>query len=578
MRGSADAVVSGDAGDDAGVPLDAGPTDLRPVDPPPPVTFPDTLGTLSVAVRTADGANAGTDDPMEFCLSAERCFRLDTPDVDDFRVGELDIFHFEGLSIPRDEITRVELRTASVGDNNDRFTAGCLEVRFDGEPVYCNDAIPGHIGIGPSVGEVPSFVDPAGLHEVCTTCQVGTLTHGPMQGAPTAGGARIWVRTDATRRVGLRMARPGEPLDDGPIVAWVDPRPEQDFNAELTPATLESDVSYQARLEVAGEVRGAPFTVRAAPEDRSTALRVALGSCTRYDAQPAFAHVHSHAPDTFVFLGDNHYGNTSHIAAHRHHYRRFRAVPERAMTVRDAWTLATWDDHDFVGNNATATCAGRDEAKRAFLEFFATPVLPPGPEGIYHAQRIGPVEFFMMDSRTFRPEVGDPGRRCDEDPSAVDPGRAAGMFGPVQVEWLLDALEASTAPFKFVANGSRWTDEGSRDSWSSFLPARNALFDAIDARGIEGVVLLSGDIHRSNLAWVDRPSGYRMPEITSSPLANSSGSCPDEGPNQLFCHSGISFAVLDVDTALDDPMLTVSIRDDANVERYNWVIRASELR
>ena len=80
------------------------------------------------------------------------------------------------------------------------------------------------------------------------------------------------------------------------------------------------------------------------------------------------------------------------------------------------------------------------------------------------------------------------------------------------------------APFKILSCGSRFNPAGSLDSWATFPEAYNRLIEVIDEEEIEGVVMLTGDIHRS--AFTILPGlAYDIPEIVSRrPLLVPSGS------------------------------------------------------
>lgn len=175
--------------------------DAAIVDPGPP-DFPDVIDHLSFAVLTGPGVNDGTDDnALSLCLNDTACFRMNVADVDDFRIGEMDVYHEGGVGLPRSAVDRVELR--SVG-GVDAWRVTCVEVRFDGEPVHCSEGA--HLlGNGTAAGESETYRDPLGLHAGCTTCYPSTLTHGPLVGAVTASSAQIELRTDATRRVSVYL-------------------------------------------------------------------------------------------------------------------------------------------------------------------------------------------------------------------------------------------------------------------------------------------------------------------------------------------------------------------------------------
>jgi alkaline phosphatase D len=534
--------------------------DAAVTDPGPP-DFPDVIDHLTFAVRTGPGPNDGTNDnTLSLCLNATACYRMNVADVDDFRIGEFDVYHVDGAALPRSAVDRVELR--SVG-GVDAWRVACVEVRFDGEPVHCAEGL--HLlGNGTATGESETYRDPLGLHAACTTCYPSTLTHGPMVGAVTDTGARVFVRTDATRRVALYLRDEARP-ETRWLAAVAYPSPDDDFTATLEASGLTPGHGYAYELEVDGvpAPRAGRFET-AARVGEPSAFRAALGSCSRLWEQPIFGPIAAATPDVFLFLGDNHYANSPDLESLWWFYRRALEVPERAALARTTSTLAIWDDHDFVGNNTDRTSPGRDAALRAFGDYWAQPAggLSTQP-GIFTRVVRGDVDFFLLDDRYQR----DP------------PGTAGGrILGAMQEAWLLEELRRSSATFHFLASGSIFSATGG-ETWLEYPASRAALFDAIAREGIGGMILLSGDIHRSHLRRIAHPS-YEIPEVVSSPLANTNSTCTSPGADatQRFCgDSGRYFATLDVDTTLADPRVIARIHDEAGRELAAMTILRSEL-
>ena len=536
---------------DEDVPTDGGSC----ADPGPPV-FPATVGIVSLAVRTGDGANDGTDaNDLSLCLSASDCFPLDNVDVNDFRRGEIDVFHFEDVGLPRAAIDRVEIRSQN---GSDRWVPACLELQLDGEPVYCEDAI--GEAFGNAAGEVESWIDPSGLHTACSSCYPEPVTHGPMVGAVESDVARLWVRTDATRRVALRLGETSELAS--PPVAFAYPSPHDDYAAHFEVHGLEPERTYFYAFDVEGVASATrSFHTAPAPFAPST-FRMAFGSCSKADAQPIFAQIASLAPDLFLFLGDAHYGNTSDLGSLRWFYRWGLERPQRAALVGSTPTLAIWDDHDFTGNNEDGTAPGKAVSLRVFGEYWANPSagLPSVP-GVFFRHAWGDVELFLLDDRYYR-------------------GLDGSLLGAAQTAWLREALASSTATFKLVASGSQFTSHGSSDSWAVFPTAREAFFDSIRDEGIAGVVLLSGDVHRAEIRRIDRSAdgAYDLYELTSSPLANVDDPCGADA-ELLACEDDDDFFIaIDSDTAAPDPWLRATIVDAQGEARYTLELFASELQ
>jgi alkaline phosphatase D len=539
--------------------------DDTPAPPPDPgyPEYPDVVDQLSISIRTGDGVFDGTDEnDLDVCLKATSCYHLNVADVDDFRVGEIDVYHWEGVGLPRADVDRVEFRSTN---GQDRWNPACMEISFDGEPVYCRDSI----GIGLGDGgdeELISWVDPEGLglHGTCLSCWDQPLTHGPMVGAVGPEDARIWLRTDATRRVGVHLAPAdaGAPVD-APVAAWLYPTPSRDFTAVATLTGLLPSTPYVYWLDVEGVAMPGTFSFRTAPPlGEPSDLRIAFGSCTKDDAQPIFADIDAvAAPDLFFFIGDNHYGNTSVLDALRWNYRWSLERPQRAAMLTHTSTLATWDDHDFVGNNTDGFEPGRDVAARAFEEYWANPAYGTATTpGIFFRHAWGDVDLFFVDDRYWR-------------------GWDDSLLGEAQTAWLESELLASTATWKVLVCGSQWTPHGSSDSWAAFDSAREQLFDFIRDSSIDGVVVLSGDIHRSEFRLIERASdgGYDIPELTSSPLANNNSVCQDE-PDVVDCwDDGDFYLTMDFDSAAAEPALLVSAWDGAGALRGEMTVLRSDL-
>ena len=77
----------------------------------------------------------------------------------------------------------------------------------------------------------------------------------------------------------------------------------------------------------------------------------------------------------------------------------------------------------------------------------------------------------------YRPDIGDSGLRCAVNPNPPQLSREDGPLGRAQEAWLRSELNASTADFKLIGCGSRFTPEGSTDSWASYDVARNRLLE-----------------------------------------------------------------------------------------------------
>lgn len=533
-----------------------------------PPTFPSTIRHLSVAIRTGNEPNAGGgDDPnpaLELCLNATTCFPLDVPSIDDFRRGEMDVYHFTGVGLPRSEVDRVELRWRS---GNDSVHPACVQVQFDGEPVHCRDGITTFLGDG--AGEARSWRDPRPLSETCTTCFASRVTHGPLVGAIEPNSARILVRTDSTRPVSLEVqpAGGGAARRIGPVY----PDPDDDFTAVFDVDGLSPRTQYTASAVLGGARVGRVARFRTAPRAGvATRFQMGFGSCandTNFPVQPIFGEIDSRDLDLFMFIGDNHYGNTRNLQAHWWRYRNAMDMPARAAMLAHTPVVATWDDHDYCGNNTDRTCDAKETVLRAFSDYWANPSFGlPATPGVFFQTAYGDVDFFVLDARYYR-----------ENEATGD-----SVLGDAQEAWLFQALRRSTATFRVIVSGSTFS-RGAGETWWHY-PQRQRLFDVIRNNNIGGVVFLAGDIHRSHFRWIHR-THYDIPELVSSGLAvHQEGTCPgpdavEPDAHQVACtQEAPTFMQLDFDTTAGDPTLLARMIDGAGRTLHQMTIRRSQLR
>ncbi len=537
-------------------------------------------GELRLTVRTATSANSGTHDLIRGCAGADQCALFDTfpwaywnennyhPD-DLESLGQTDLYR-RPVSLPVIGLDGLSLEVASaVADASvttngaDAWRPACVSAVLDGALVYCNEGLATMlIGAESGPNETPRHLDNPGSLG-CGGCYPAALSHGPMVGRVEGTTARIWARTEYRREVRVRY---GAGLETAPVYS----SPDDDFVVELTLDGLTPGAVVPYQVFVDGVPASAQLEFRAAPV--SGPVVVAFGSCIKNSvapAEPVFDAVLAQEPDVFLFVGDNHYGNRADYDNQVFHMLRERAVPSQAAVLARASTLAIWDDHDFAGNNTYgATVPDRATALSAFSRYWANGSYgTPGSPGVYSRVRYGPVELFLLDTRYHRDEPGTDGT----------------MLGATQLAWLLDGLAASTAPFKLIASGSRFTLQGSSDSWAEHPTERAALFNAIAAGGIPGVAFLSGDIHRVEIRELDvADTPYPFWEFVSSPLNNDHGSgCSAKGTDTLhYCSGGTSggvFAVLRADDTPLDPTLRYEVRNATGTLLYNTTLKASEL-
>ncbi|HEX9953149.1 MAG TPA: alkaline phosphatase D family protein [Rubricoccaceae bacterium] len=423
-----------------------------------------------------------------------------------------------------------------------------------------------------------------------------TLAAGPMLADVTMREATVWVQTTAPALV--RLVVQAEPAAGAPPAAAPD-----------TTAAIATTPDGVAAVRLAGLMPGTRYTYRvlvdgqAVPQRTATgfatqplwqyrtdppAVTVAFGSCF-YDndefARPGtpyggdtrvFRAIAALRPDAMVWLGDNVYlretdwWSAEGIAAR---YAHGRATPDLQPLLAAAPHYAVWDDHDFGPNDSDRSYIQKGASLDVFRRYWPNPTfgLPELP-GVFTQFQIADAEFFLLDDRSYRSPDATP---------ATDPRT---MLGEAQLQWLLDALTASQAPFKIVGIGGQVVNPATIfETYANVAPEeRQRLFDAIAERRIDGVVFLSGDRHMAELDRLERAGTYPLYDFTSSPLTAGAVTDPPDADNPTRVPGTLvtgqrNFGTLTFSGTRADRSLTMRTYDNTGALLWEHAVRAADL-
>jgi alkaline phosphatase D len=393
--------------------------------------------------------------------------------------------------------------------------------------------------------------EPDGPVPVVTPVPGEPFVHaGPLVGHVGDTTARLWAKASNACGLGFRIGEDPS-LADGRIIAGPTLAEAESFTGQVEVRELRPATRYHYCPLLDGRpalTRPYPSFVTAPAAGTRGRLRVAFGACVGRRAVHAAATFGEMAArknfDLLMMLGDNHYGDTTDPAKLRDYYHMMRTVDGFTRLIREVPTYAVWDDHDYGPNNSDGTQPGKENSLRVFGQWWANPAAgEPGNPGCYFRFQRGDVEFFMLDVRYYRT------------PNDAPDGPTKTMLGARQLAWLLDGLAGSSAPFKVVAGGSEWQTLTQPDCWSSFARERQQIFDTITSRGIEGVVLLSGDRHFT--------AGYQVQgrhlEFTSGPIGSGNTTLKPNPERFTGADEGKLWTVLELDTTERPPRLAYEI-------------------
>lgn len=374
---------------------------------------------------------------------------------------------------------------------------------------------------------------------------------GPTVGHVDQTEAWLWLRAPKVRAVEARITPAGGEAETRqlPFAAL-----GRGFG-RLHLSGLRRDTAYRVAVRV-GEAEPVEVRFRTAPAARAWGkLRFAVGSCAREDAQPVWKVVAAQRPDLFVFLGDHVYygrraagGNDwdsvpNMIAKQMSQRRR----PSLLRVLQSTPSYAIWDDHDYGPNNSTRRFPLRAESRLVHRYLWANPGCGEEGEGVYFSFRRGPVEFFLLDDRSFK-EVGVPLAQRT-------------IYGAKQLEWLRRGLQRSSAPLKVVGSGTQvLLGYPLAEGWQQAPAEKERFLNWARGADLGPVLFLSGDIHISELYRVPhqkkQPKGAAFWELTSSGLATDAFGYQDlfeaaVRPERLWMESRRNVCMVEVDIPRD---------------------------
>ena len=397
--------------------------------------------------------------------------------------------------------------------------------------------------------------------------------NGPMQGYADLVEASIWLQCDRASKVELAYwdeTQPDRVIRTGELATTAENAHALTFRI----GGLEPGHRYGYRVILDGKAMAVGDTLRFSTQPLwrwrgdPPPFKMALGSCAyaneeRYDrpgkpygdGMEIFNSIADQDPDLMLWLGDNIYlrepdwGSWSGIL---HRYTHTRSLPALQRLLRSTKHVAIWDDHDFGPNDADASFVNAPLTRTAFDLFWANPSSgAPGATGITTMLQYHDIDMFLLDDRSARVPVGM---------KSLSPT----ILGPAQIDWLIQALKYSRAPFKMVAVGSQFLS--TENAWENFatIPAeRQGIIDRIKAEGITGVVFLTGDRHFTELSMLDFGDGNVIHDLTVSPL--TAGVYKGSGNNSLLVDGTHveqrAFGLLDFTGPANARKMGIEVRD-----------------
>lgn len=367
-----------------------------------------------------------------------------------------------------------------------------------------------------------------------------------------------WKRTSPTELATIPVGKPARQID---FIMMLRNEAADEISGLHTEVLSESVASDHRPILAVCELQQ---TTEAA------LTKVLVGSCIRQDKPvPILRTMREENAQLVLFLGDNIYADTSDVVVMRSKYDRLGADEGFQLLMESTDSMATWDDHDFGINDGGADFKFRDRAQQEFMRFWKEPkgtrrrITP----GVYESRIFGPdgkrVQVIMLDTRYFR-SVLKKGERRVGGPYVTDPNPEKTVLGETQWEWLEKQLR-KPAELRLIGTSIQCiASDSGQETWSNLPLERQRFFDLIRTTGAEGVVLLSGDRHWSELSVLKDATNYPLYELTSSSLNQNHerGTPTDNHFRDLAkTYHQPNYGVVHIDWAAGRPQVTLEIRD-----------------
>jgi alkaline phosphatase D len=305
-----------------------------------------------------------------------------------------------------------------------------------------------------------------------------------------------------------------------------------------------------------------------------TLSRIALGSCAESgDPQPVWDAIRRDAPDLYLALGDNVYGDTEDANLLRARYWRQEAVPGFAALRLAVPFYGTWDDHDYGANDAGREYPTKAESQQLFLDFLRVPASSPrrARQGIYDAIMLGPpgrrVHVIALDLRYHRSPLVWAGLA---EGYRVDPSPESTMLGEEQWAWFEQELARPSEVRIMLSSTPLVPPYLISETWNNMPLERERFLRALARAAPSTDLVVSGDRHFGEISALDPgPAGPPLYELAASGLSRAK-IIPASDKNVLRvgppASEIVNYGLIDLEWGPPEPAVVLRLRDEAGRE------------
>ena len=241
---------------------------------------------------------------------------------------------------------------------------------------------------------------------------------------------------------------------------------------------------------------------------------IGFGSCVDQDfPQPIWNAIKDKNIDSFMFLGDNVYGDepSGNLVKLKKSY-------ETQSTLFPKWLkqkkiISIWDDHDYGINDGGGDFVNKYESQKLFLDFWNIPNndVRHSREGLYFNELLDidgfKVNLIVLDTRFFRSKLNS-----DKAPYIPNNNKSTTILGDAQWSWLEEVLQQESDIILVLSSIQVIPKEHIFEKWQLFPHERLSLINLLESQKTKSLIL-SGDRHKGGLY-----KKGNLIELTSSSL------------------------------------------------------------
>ena len=241
---------------------------------------------------------------------------------------------------------------------------------------------------------------------------------------------------------------------------------------------------------------------------------IGFGSCIDQNySQPIWASINDKNVDTFMFLGDNVYGD--HPSGKLDKLKESYSSQSHKLPkwLKNKKVVSIWDDHDYGINDGGGDFKNKRESQKIFLDFWDIPDsdIRHSRDGLYFNELISidgfKINLVVLDTRFFRSKLSS-----NKSPYTPTNNLDTTILGDVQWSWFEEVLEQESDLILVLSSIQVLATEHVFEKWDLFPHERSRIIKLLDSTQTKSLII-SGDRHKGGLYKKES-----LVELTSSSL------------------------------------------------------------